>query len=116
MGHSFTQLKIQLITTLTVVAMILSCSSDKGYSFKTSEEALNACRLTLADLRNTKDTDIGTLTEKTSQWIFLQDTTYTFILNDSTVDDSSKIVQQYFDVCDSIRDQIISLVTSKNVP
>lgn len=113
MKHQIEHLKVRLMTVLLTIVAIISCSKSDEYSFKTPQEAINACRLTFYDLQNTKPHDMEKLAGKTASWLELQDTVYNFLLNDSTVNDSSVVTAQYFDVCDSIRNIIVNLALAE---
>ena len=113
------QRKNNLILCLTIMVMacvtVLSACSEKGnaFEFKNTAEAVSACRQVLSDLRGMKEPSIESLAKKAARWVALQDTTFSLMMRDSTIDSNSAIAIDFFMVSDSIRTEIERAVMEK---
>lgn len=114
--QSFKQCAI--IGIAAMAALLSACSSkEKSFAFNTPEEAVNACRKELSELKSIKSADIKKLTEVTTRWIELQDSTVSCILRDTTEASSMEkdvaLHEAFFGVSDSIRTEIMRLALSE---
>ena len=113
------QRKNSLFHNLLPVAMIVmvilsSCSSRKTeFKFKNAEEAVKACRKELSEIRKLKEPSIEEVTEMVARWVVLQDTTFSMIMRDSTIDYNSRIAIDFFIVADSVRDEVVRAALEK---
>jgi len=113
------QRKNNLILCLTIMVMacvtVLSACSEKNnsFEFQNTAEAVSACRQVLSDLRGMKEPSIESLAKKASRWVALQDTTFSLMMRDSTIDSNSAIAIDFFMVSDSIRTEIERAVMEK---
>ena len=98
-----------------VIAAFLASCGKKGESleFKTAQEAVNACKKELSDIKKQKGNDLATVGKLASHWLTLQDSCYNVFLRDSTFDYDGEIACDFVAVSDSIRDKIIEKATSR---
>lgn len=95
------------LLVMAAVFAIAGCSDSKNvFVFNNSEEAVNACHKELSELRKMKEPSIEELSLKAARWIALQDTTFSMMMNDSTVEYNNPIAMDFFMVADSIRNEI----------
>lgn len=99
------KLKYYILGAFVTIATTLT-GCGKHPSFKTSAEAIDACKEQLLDLRGKKSVDIKELTELTSGWLELQDSAYSVFSKDSTATLRSPTALAYFLISDSIRTEI----------
>ena len=99
--------KYILLPMVAMACIFTSCSNHP--SFKTSEEAIEACKKELKDLRGQKSVDIKKLTELTSGWLELQDSAYSVFAKDSMMTLKNPAALAYFLISDSIRTEITRL-------
>lgn len=108
---------LTLCLTILVMACVtaLSACSDKSnaFEFQNTAEAVSACRQVLSDLRGMKEPSIESLAKKAARWVALQDTTFSLMMRDSTIDSNSAIAIDFFMVSDSIRTEIERAVMEK---
>ena len=102
---------LSLIVALTTV--VFSSCTKKHPSFKTSTEAIEACKAKLLEIKSCKDADIELLTDFMAQWQELQDSSYSVFSKDSTVNLKSPIALAYFVISDSVRTELTRLAFSK---
>ena len=88
-----------------------SCTSHP--SFKNSTEAIESCKAKLTELQSCKDADIEKVTDLTSQWQELQDSSYSVFSKDSTINLKSPIAMAYFVISDSMRTELTRLAFSR---
>lgn len=103
-------MKVKLLllgACISICAVLTGCSSHP--KFKTSEEAIDACKEKLAELRSQKSVDIKELAKLTSGWLELQDSAYSVFSKDSTVTLKNPVALAYFLISDSIRTEITRL-------
>ena len=95
--------------------LLAGCNSHP--SFKTSDEAIDACKNELVELRDKKDVDIKALTEIASSWLELQDSSYSVFSKDSSVTLKSPTALAFFLVSDSIKAEIrrLALATPRSM-
>ena len=99
-----------MATAMLIMSMIACSNSDNAFIFENPEQALNVCRTELSKIKKVKKADIKQISEITSRWIALQDTTFTIMMRDTTINSSSDIAIDFFAVSDSIRKEISRLV------
>ena len=103
------------MTILTATAVLTSCSkSNDEFSFKTAQEAVNACHKELSVIRPMQKANIKDLTEIAVKWLTLQDSTFAVMMRDSTIDSHSDVAADFFATSDSIRSEITRLAMSEN--
>lgn len=112
--------KINTVTTRMTVLLFMAitvltgCSNKKNvFLFKNASEAINACHTELSEIRKLKEPSINELADKAARWVALQDTTYSLMMNDSTMDFDNPIAIDFYAVSDSIRNEIIRAALSK---
>lgn len=106
-----------LTSVIMAVAMIIvtavsftACNKElKKFSFETTQQAVDACHKELAAIRPLKKATMEELSVIADRWIALQDTTFSVMVRDSTIDSSSDIAADFFAVSDSIRGEIMRL-------
>lgn len=99
---------------LVVMCFFVACNSNpEEFSFKTPQEAVKACHKELSSIRPIRKANVEELSMIASRWIALQDSTYSLIYRDSTVDINSEINMDFFMVADSIREEITRLAVSE---
>lgn len=102
---------------VALMGMMLQTSCSKGESsrfvFHSSQEAINTCRQELVKLQGIKTADIKKLTTEVSTWLELQDSVYSYLSNDTTIQMNSQIVTDYYVVSDSIRNEITRIAQEK---
>lgn len=99
---------------MIVISLFSSCNSRKNeFNFKDAKEAVNACRRELSEIRKLKEPSIKEVTEKVARWVVLQDTTFSMIMRDSTIDYNSRIAIDFFIVADSVRDEVVRAALEK---
>lgn len=99
---------------ILVLATFTGCSEQKNvFNFKNTNEAVNACHKELYELRRLKEPSIDELTDKAARWVALQDTTFSLMMNDSTMDSNNPIAMDFFIVADSIRNEVERAALSK---
>lgn len=101
-----------LILTLALAALAFS-SCTRHPSFKTSTEAIEACKEKLSEIQSCKDANIEQLTDLTAQWQELRDSSYSVFSRDSTLNLKSPIALAYFTISDSVRTELTRLAFSK---
>ena len=98
---------------VAIVSLVLfSCSSKKVYSFNNPEEAMKVCREKLSELQRIKKCDIDDLSDIIKDWVYLRDSSY-ICLARCLPEDNSTLSLDYFNLTDSIRDEIIRLATTE---
>lgn len=95
------------LTLVLTVCLFFSCTSHP--SFKSSTEAVEACKAKLAEIQSYKDADIEKVTDLTAQWQELQDSSYSVFSKDSTINLKSPIAMAYFVISDSMRTELTRL-------
>lgn len=104
------------ITAIFAVAFVIfstSCSSKKNYSFNTPDEVIVACQNTLTELRSTEKVDVKKLSAFIRDWNCLQDSAYSCLTSETIDSISDNIIESYFTLSDSIKDEIMRLATSE---
>lgn len=101
-----------LTLSLALVALAFS-SCTRHPSFKTSAEAIEACKEKLSEIQSCKDADIKHLTELTAQWQELRDSSYSIFSRDSSLNLKSPIALAYFTISDSVRTELTRLAFSR---
>lgn len=130
--------KTRLTCLLSLLAVLFSglcmtsCSKDEKEGFKSSQEAVKACRTTLRRLLARDKVNVRELSREFYDWSILQDSVYNYILNDTTVmsdieDDiengrktSSRdamnegeiLCEDFFNISDSIKEEFTRLAFS----
>lgn len=98
---------------MLALTVFVSFSCTRHPSFKTSTEAIEACKEKLSEVRSCKDADIEKVTKLTAQWQELRDSSYSVFSKDSTVNLKSPIALAYFVISDSMRTELTRLAFSK---
>ena len=99
---------------LAVMCLFVACNSNpEEFSFKNPQEAVKACHTELSNIRPIRKANIEELTMLASRWIALQDSTYSLIYRDSTIDINSEVNIDFFMVADSIREELTRLAVSE---
>lgn len=110
-------IKCLTFMTLLCVTVIgtLSCSNKNSskYQFKSAQEALSACRGELAKLQGIREASTKELTGLVKEWIEMQDSVYSYLSNDTTINVNDATVMIYYSVSDSIRTEVGRLVRGK---
>ena len=107
-------MKAKVIIIGVVLAATIFTGCNNHPSFKNSEEAIDACKKELSDLRSQqKAVDIKKLTEITSNWLELQDSAYSVFSKDSNVTLKSPTALAFFLVSDSIRSEITRIALAE---
>lgn len=96
-----------------ILVLFTHFSCSKHPSFKTSTEAVEACKVKLSEIQSHKDADIETLTDLTAQWQEIQDSAYSVFSKDSTINLKSPIALAYFVISDSVRTELTRLAFSR---
>ena len=101
------------LMAVAIVSLVLfSCSSKKVYSFNNPEEAMKVCREKLSELQQIKKCDIDDLSDIIKDWVYLRDSSY-ICLAKCLPEDNSTLSLDYFNLTDSIRDEITRLATTE---
>lgn len=109
--------KVVVLFCATLMALMACSGKNKQkYQFKSSEEAINACRSELTTLQGVREANIKDLTAFVNEWIELQDSVYNYLSNDTTMNVDNIIVTTYYNVSDSIRNEIGRLIRGKKRP
>lgn len=107
---NLTSVIMAIVMIIVTAAGLTACSKEfKDFSFETTQQAVNACHKELAAIRPLKKATIEELSVIADRWIALQDTTFSVMVRDSTIDSSSEIAVDFFAVSDSIRSEIMRL-------
>ena len=103
------------MTVITASTILTACSSNsKEFVFQTPQEAVNACHKELSNIRPLKKATMKQLSDITARWITLQDSTFSIMMRDSTIDSSSDVAADFFATSDSIRNEIARLALSED--
>lgn len=110
--HSLHHLMILGVVVITV--MLTGCNDkQKRFSFESAQEAVNTCHQELNKLLSMEKCDIEQLTQLTNNWLVLQDSTYSVMMRDSTMQKNDELVSEFFTIADSIRTKLIQLALSE---
>lgn len=104
-----------LISSVTITAMmtvLLSCE-NQTYDFECSDDAIASCRKKLANLRKVDTLPTKVLSDEISDWLVLQDSTYSIIFRDSLNEDQH-LAETLMTISDSIHDEMKRLVFSQS--
>lgn len=96
-----------------ICGLLIACDSHKNYDFKSSDEAIDACRTELNELNDASDVSIKKLTSIINDWNCLQEKAYNQVINDTTIDSDSQITDDFFMISDSIRYRITQLTLER---
>ncbi len=103
-----------VFTGIIILTPFSSCSKgDSTPSFKTAQEAVDACKKELSVIKDQKDASIEAVGKLAGRWIVLQDSCYNVFLRDSTFDYSGDLASDFVSTSDSIRNTIIDLAVSR---
>lgn len=103
------------MTVITASTVLTACSSNsEEFVFQTPQEAINACRNELSNIRPLKKATMKDLSDITGRWITLQDSTFAIMMRDSTIDSNSDIAADFFATSDSIRNEIARLALAED--
>ena len=103
------------MTVITASTVLTACSSNsEEFVFQTPQEAINACRKELSNIRPLKKATMKELSDITGRWITLQDSTFAIMMRDSTIDSNSDIAADFFATSDSIRNEIARLALAED--
>lgn len=109
----------KVVVLFGATLMVLAACSGKNkhkYQFTSSEDAINACRSELTTLQGVREANIKDITVFVNDWIELQDSVYNYLSNDTTINVVNIIVTTYYNVSDSIRNEIGRLIRGKKRP
>lgn len=110
--HSLHHLMILGVVVITV--MLTGCNDkQKRFSFESAQEAVNTCHQELNKLLSMEKCDIEQLTQLTNNWLVLQDSTYSVMMRDSTMQKNDELASEFFTIADSIRTKLIQLALSE---
>ena len=91
---------------------LISC--EKHPAFKTSIEAIEACKKELDNLSSKTSVDTKELVNLTNEWIEIRDSSYSVFAKDPTMTIKSDKSYAYFMLSDSIRKKLEELAISKD--
>lgn len=91
---------------------LVSC--EKHPAFKTSIEAIEACKKELDNLSSKTSVDTKELVNLTNEWIEIRDSSYSVFAKDPTMTIKSDKSYAYFMLSDSIRKKLEELAISKD--
>lgn len=91
---------------------LISC--EKHPAFKTSIEAIEACKKELDNLSSKTSIDTKELVNLTNEWIEIRDSSYSVFAKDPTMTIKSDKSYAYFMLSDSIRKKLEELAISKD--
>lgn len=91
---------------------LISC--EKHPAFKTSIEAIEACKKELDNLSSKTSVDTKELVKLTNEWIEIRDSSYSVFAKDPTMTIKSDKSYAYFMLSDSIRKKLEELSVSKD--
>lgn len=91
---------------------LISC--EKHPAFKTSIEAIEACKKELDNLSSKTSVDTKELVNLTNEWIEIRDSSYSVFAKDPTMTIKSDKSYAYFMLSDSIRKKLEELAVSKD--
>lgn len=91
---------------------LISC--EKHPAFKTSIEAIEACKKELDNLSSKTSVDTKELVKLTNEWIEIRDSSYSVFAKDPTMTIKSDKSYAYFMLSDSIRKKLEELAISKD--
>ena len=91
---------------------LISC--EKHPTFKTSIEAIEACKKELDNLSSKTSVDTKELVKLTNEWIEIRDSSYSVFAKDTTMTIKSDKSYAYFMLSDSIRKKLEALAVSKD--
>lgn len=91
---------------------LISC--EKHPAFKTSIEAIEACKKELDNLSSKTSVDTKELVKLTNEWIEIRDSSYSVFAKDTTMTIKSDKSYAYFMLSDSIRKKLEALAVSKD--
>lgn len=91
---------------------LISC--EKHPAFKTSIEAIEACKKELDNLSSKTSVDTKELVNLTNEWIEIRDSSYSIFAKDPTMTIKSDKSYAYFMLSDSIRKKLEELAISKD--
>lgn len=91
---------------------LISC--EKHPAFKTSIEAIEACKKELDNLSSKTSVDTKELVNLTNEWIEIRDSSYSVFAKDPTMTIKSDKSYAYFMLSDSIRKRLEELAVSKD--
>ena len=89
-------------------------SCEKHPAFKTSIEAIEACKKELDNLSSKTSVDTKELVNLTNEWIEIRDSSYSVFAKDPTMTIKSDKSYAYFMLSDSIRKKLEELAVSKD--
>lgn len=89
-------------------------SCEKHPAFKTSIEAIEACKKELDNLSSKTSVDTKELVKLTNEWIEIRDSSYSVFAKDPTMTIKSDKSYAYFMLSDSIRKKLEELAVSKD--
>ena len=91
---------------------LISCENHPA--FKTSIEAIEACKKELDNLSSKTSVDTKELVKLTNEWIEIRDSSYSVFAKDTTMTIKSDKSYAYFMLSDSIRKKLEALAVSKD--
>ncbi len=107
--------KITMVIMATTMIICVGCNThQKSLHFDNPKDAVNACdRFWRIVSSQRENIDIKTVTDFTSQWMELQDSTYSCFYRDSAVTIDDEIALKFYIISDSVRNKITRMVLSQ---
>lgn len=105
-----TFLHLLMFSFFCIVFITMTSCQDEPESFKTTTEAVNACKKQLSKLEKENDISIKKAVKLYIQTKNIQDSAVVAFARDVTIDFNSEIVKQLFSICDSLDVSLKSLV------
>lgn len=97
---------LSLLFALLISFGFMACGNKSKFVFANTEEAVDACRSMLTELRKTEDADIKKLTAFVSDWKVLQDTVMNKLTTGDVAETTKDVAENFFITADSIKIEI----------
>ena len=105
----------QFVLIIQIVSTIfMSCTTDKGYSFSSPEQAISEYQKFAQNLSQITDVETEELVMHICNWQELGDSVFKYISNDPSFDAHFHLTSEFLSVSDSIRTNIARLACCKN--
>ena len=105
----------QFVLIIQIVSTIfMSCTTDKGYSFSSPEQAISEYQKFAQNLSQITDAETKELVMHICNWQELGDSVFKYISNDPSFDAHFHLTSEFLSVSDSIRTNIARLACCQN--
>lgn len=105
----------QFVLIIQIVSTIfMSCTTDKGYSFSSPEQAISEYQKFAQNLSQITDAETEELVMHICNWQELGDSVFKYISNDPSFDAHFHLTSEFLSVSDSIRTNIARLACCQN--